>query len=193
MPLRTLDPLEAFRNTVSALQQATQTNHFLPATDYERPQGGQASYTHRTSIIRPTLSDFIADVELAARRCLNAGELGFFGSLYASCKVVVTERARDTEDTSLDDLLQTRPEREWPAVRSLDNKIREKLGKHFLDCEIYPFSVYMEAKDVSGRKYRRKPKGNVILFPNRDSSPVERRKIVCVSAADVKNGVRSAA
>jgi excisionase family DNA binding protein len=153
---------DAFRNTVSAYQEAAGASGTIKAIDYSDPQAGKASYTVRTSMVRPSTSDFAADVEISARRCLTSGELPYFELYYKTGKVVVSTLPRGAVDTALEEHVRTFSEKQRAAVLSLDNRMREKLGRRFKEVEIYPVSVYMEPKDIHGRKLKTKRNDNVI-------------------------------
>ncbi len=89
------------------------------------------NYAHTSSgggnpyIVRPSLSDFICDVEIKARKALSASEWAMFSALYV-------------EQTS-DPLL---------CSNELPLGIKTKLGRAFDACHIYPINLYMRGKDL---------------------------------------------
>ncbi|WP_433964983.1 helix-turn-helix domain-containing protein [Tunturiibacter gelidiferens] len=124
------------------------------------------------SVVGPETSDFLADVEISARRCLSTGELAYFTLYYESLQVVVSTLPRGSADKALDEYIQTFPEKQRAAVASIDNRMREKLGRRFIEVGIYPLSRYMEPRDVHGRKVKTKP-SNVISI-QASAAPNER-------------------
>jgi excisionase family DNA binding protein len=151
----------AFTEIMSAYQEKV-ASRSIPAIDYSEPRTGKASYTKRPCVVGPNISDFICDTEIAAKRSLTSAEYGYFCLYYKSCAVVI-----ETGDTaSLQQHIDSFPEKYRLAVASIDNRVREKLGAHLLKVGIYPMNVYLEPRDVHGRKLKTKGKDSVLLmFP----------------------------
>jgi excisionase family DNA binding protein len=147
-------PHLAFTEIMSAYQERVDTSRSIPAIDHSEPRGGKASYEHRPSVVQPIVSDFICDTEIAARRSLISAEFGYWTLYYKSCAVVV--EAGDTD--CLQEHVNSFPEKYRKAVASIDKRIREKLGAHLLKVGIYPLNVYLEPRDVYGRKCKTKAK-----------------------------------
>jgi excisionase family DNA binding protein len=141
----------AFTEIMSAYQEKV-ASRSIPAIDYSEPRTGKATYTKRPCVVGPNVSDFICDTDIAAKRSLISAEYGYFCLYYKSCAVVV-----ETGDTaSLQEHIDSFPEKYRLAVASIDNRVREKLGAHLLKVGIYPMNVYLEPRDVHGRKLKTK-------------------------------------
>jgi hypothetical protein len=111
----------------------------LKAVQHEREIGaGHATHTRSTALVTPTVSDFIADVELNARRALNAREFAHFRAFYHN------------RDGQLDE--HGEPEGLPASMRLLDNSVRTKLGRRFGRVGIHPLTFYFRAFDVRARR-----------------------------------------
>jgi hypothetical protein len=127
---RTLQ-VEAFNAVIPVWQETRSASGGLEAMDYGKNQGGFASNTACSAVVRPSKSDFSCDVEIAARRSLEAAELAWFNEFY-----------RDAYG-QIDDV----PEH----MAELDLLVREKLGARLLRVKIAPLGRYFQARDVRGR------------------------------------------
>jgi excisionase family DNA binding protein len=155
------EQLAAFRSILSAYQEAGEASGSIKAIDHTEPQGGKADHVSRTSMVRPTTSDLICEVEIAARRCLSSGELAYFTLYYKTADVVVNTLPRGADDKALEEHVETFSEKQRPAVHSLDLRMRNKLGRRFIEIGLSPLSAYLEPRDVHGRKLKTK-RSNVI-------------------------------
>ncbi len=148
----------AFRMVMPAFQEAyyTSWNHSGPkATDYSTNNGvGKATHTGRSCMVRPSDSDFICDVQIAAKRVLDTFELDYFNKFYDSCAVMVQSDSDVAEagmDRALAQHLAGIPEDIRDEVVEMDASVRNKLGKRFIEVGISPLSEYRFPVDVSGR------------------------------------------
>lgn len=135
-----------------------QTSGTIEATDYEQgTEAGNATFTGRSCVVQPSISDFICDIEIAARRSLTTTELWYFNKYYKLCVVLVEEG--NTEP--LQNHIQAMPEKYRKAVAVVDGRMRAKLGARLIDVSIWPVEAYLHPEDVSGRLDQ---KGNVICI-----------------------------
>lgn len=136
----------AFDGTVSAWQERLDAFNGLvtiqPAT---RIDGGRATHTGNTRIIRPFLSDFIADVELAARRVLTAVEFLYFTKTYRDSR-------NDLSHVGL-------------GFRKLDDTVRHKVGEELERVGLYPVERYFLPKLARKHGERSWSFGKVLNFP----------------------------
>jgi hypothetical protein len=65
-------------------------------------------------------------------------------------KVIVSVLPNGKTDEPLEQHIQTFAEKQWSAVWSLDDRVREKLGKRFIESKIFPSQAYFEPVDVRG-------------------------------------------
>jgi hypothetical protein len=111
----------------------------LKAVQHEREiGGGHASHTGSTAVVRPNISDFIADVELNARRALSFRELAHFLAFY-----------RD-QDGQLDS--NGEPEGLPADMKPLDMSVRTKLGRRMIAVGLHPLGLYFRGVDVRDRR-----------------------------------------
>ena len=137
--------LLAFERIISEFQEAKDSSGLLSATDYSKnAEAGKATSTKNSQQIQPSVSDFICDVEIAARRSLTETQLAYFKRHYLSANVVVTVG----EDESLRAHLSTYPESQQLEVLAFDIEMRQALGKRFVDVELFPYETYMQPVDV---------------------------------------------
>jgi hypothetical protein len=162
MSFSPMNPLSSFRNVMASYQENCQSFDHIKAIDYEKPRGGKSDYMKRPSVLTPTTSDFSCDVEIAAKRCLNSGELAYWLHYYKSCQVVVSVLPRDADDIQQEQHIASFPEKQQNAVRSLDSRVRAKMGSRFLEVGICPVTVYMQPKDTHGRRLKTIRRTNVV-------------------------------
>lgn len=145
----------AFGAVISKFQEQLASSGTLGAMQYGKgSDAGKATYTGAMAVIKPSDSDFICDVELAARRVLDKGELAVFNVKYKSCAVVVDDTEPEGSDECFEEHIFSYPEEKRVAVRRLDNRIREKLGKQLIEVGLYPVEEYR--KPVDARRPKRK-------------------------------------
>lgn len=126
---------QAFEAIIPAYQEArNRSGSGLQAMAYHQEVGaGSATYTRSTSTVRPCFSDFVADVELAARAALSPSELRYFRIYY------VENEGQIDEVASKD--------------RAIDAVVRLKVGQKFLGRKIAPLTEYMKGVDVRDRQH----------------------------------------
>jgi hypothetical protein len=132
MPLkseRTLH-IEAFEKIVPFYQETRYNSGGLSAMNYGKNDSGAATNTACSAVVRPSKSDFICDVEISAKRVLDADELSYFLRNYR-------DGYRQLEDVPAEDA-------------ELDLAVREKLGRRFRDVRLTPVAGYFAPKDVRG-------------------------------------------
>lgn len=148
----------AFEQCICAYQERVQASGTIQATDYEQgTEAGNATFTGRSCVVQPSISDFICDIEIAARRSLTTVELWYFNKYYKSCVVLVEEG--NTEP--LKNHIQSMPEKYRKAVAIVDGRMRAKMGARLIDVGIWPVEAYLAPEDVYGRLDRQ---GNVICI-----------------------------
>lgn len=76
----------------------------------------------------PSVSDFISDVELAARRTLTIEELAYFNRYYKTSSVIVCETEAEEFDNALNTHIASFPEDQQSSMFAMDSKVREKVG-----------------------------------------------------------------
>ena len=148
----------AFEQCVCAYQEKVETSDAIKATDYEQgTEAGNATFTGRSCVVQPSISDFICDIEIVARRSLTAVEFWYFNKYYKSCVVLVEEGSTEP----LQNHIQSVPEKYRKAVAIVDARMRAKMGARLIDVGIWPVEAYLYPEDVSGRLDQ---KGNVICI-----------------------------
>ena len=144
--------LQIFQEIVNIYQEKNESSGDLQAIDYAQgAQSGKASHSSASCIVRPSASDFIADVQIAARNCLAPGELAYWSRYYKTGEVVVVTESDKNEagcDAWLEAHVMSFPSHLRTAVRSLDSKVREKMGRQFEKVDLHPYSKYVTAVDV---------------------------------------------
>jgi|SRR5581483_4923106 len=98
------------------------------AINYERALEGTGG-SHAIGVVKPTLVDFLADVEVCAKVALNGTEFAFFAD-------IATGRNPTQEELKDDKFVD------------LYNRVREKMGRLLIQRHVYPFARYMKAKDT---------------------------------------------
>jgi excisionase family DNA binding protein len=137
----------AFREVVSRYQEIKESPDRIKALNYEKAcTSGHA--TKASSFVRPSNSDFIADVEISAKRCLTPVELQYFTRWYKSCVVVDLDCVKKHIDSF--------HEKYRASAAVIDKRVRTKLGSRLIEVGISPFSEYVREVDV--RKIQRKTK-----------------------------------
>ena len=136
---------EAFESTVSKYQECVANSGYIGCMKYGKgADAGKSTHSGSSQTIKPSNSDFIADVEIASRRCLTSSELGYFNLYYKSCAVVVEPKYKDCLKAHIESF----PEKYQSAVASIDNRVRIKLGSRLLETGIHPLNIYLVAVDV---------------------------------------------
>jgi hypothetical protein len=141
------EALSAFESAICRYQESVASSGVLGAIQYHKgAEDGKATNTGSSQTIKPSTSDFIADIEIAARRSLDTGEHAYWTMFYKSCQVVV-----EPKDTGcLKEHIESFPEKYREAVASLDNRMRRKLGSRLIAVGIVPINKYLKSVDVRG-------------------------------------------
>lgn len=134
------EALIAFASTLSVAQQhllswveniSGRTVRLWPgfnATAHQISDRGRATHTHNSYKVKPTLSDLVCDVEIAARHALTQAERTHFKAVYL------------TMGLSAD------------SPRG-DDAMRTKLGAAFIERGLFPLPLYLNhaGEDVRAR------------------------------------------
>lgn len=151
------DSHSAFRDTISLYQEKVQGSGLIGCMDYATSgnQGGKATNTGRSCFISASDSDFICDIEVAARRTLAEAEMLYFKKYYVSGQVVVLTDA-DVRDEGKDEFLEGHinkfPEPWRPVVAVIDRVIREKVGRVLIQSALHKYHNYGHGRDGYGRQ-----------------------------------------
>lgn len=108
--------LKSFATIISRYQESKDTGGLQPMTLDPNDEPQQPGLSPK-----PSISDFIVDVELTATRVLDEQQLRYFHHWYRALKVIATE----------------------PPVVHVDKLMRAALGKGLIDRGIYPISKYL--------------------------------------------------
>lgn len=162
--------LKAFDDIVSVFQEWVVSPCDVQAIKYGRgAEVGKATHVGNSKQIRPSASDFVCDVSLAARRCLTRDQYAYFRKYYESAYVVVVPE----DVSSLQGHVDSFPESQRAAVASLDGKIRRTLGAELIRVGIYPFSEYVRPVDCRTvapvtiqANAEPEPKGKLLAWPS---------------------------
>jgi hypothetical protein len=142
----------AFEETICRYQECVAASGGIQCINYGKgAESGKSTHSGSSQTVKPSDSDFICDIEIQARRCLNSGELSYFNLYYKSCEVVVEPKDVDC----LQQHIESFPEKYWAAVGSIDNRMRLKLGSRLLAVGVHPLNEYLASVDV---RSQRKPK-----------------------------------
>ena len=151
----TTNYLRIFESVVPAYQERQHSSGTMKSATFSQSSGtGSATHTGGTCFVRPLDGDFLADVELAALRSLTSGQHAYWITYYQTCKVIVVTEAEKNKagyDADLEEHVSTFPANRHEAVRSLDTKMREQMGRRFKDVGIHPLSLYLKPVDVRAR------------------------------------------
>ena len=108
--------LEAFSTIVSLYQERKYNGGLEPMTLDPNDEPQQPGLSPK-----PSVSDFIADVELTAIRVLDEQQLRFYFHWFRALRLPATE----------------------PPIMYTDRVVRTKLGKAFIDRGLYPIEKYL--------------------------------------------------
>jgi hypothetical protein len=108
------------------------TNSCAPFYKGLAQEGGRVEANPR--IVRMLPEDFLADVELAAKRALNEHEYFYFKTVYLN-----------KNDKFDDEFKATVSEKAYSAMK---RTVQEKLGKELQRVKIYPIDSYMASVDL---------------------------------------------
>ena len=145
----------AFRMVMPVYQELQAASGTIRATAYDRQaEAGRATNTGRSCLVETSDSDFLADVEISARRCLTSVELAYFDTFYKSGAVAVLtppDIKAEGSDTALTAHLDDMPEDIRAELAKLDTAVRQKMGKRLIEVGLSPLGQYRAPVDVSGR------------------------------------------
>jgi hypothetical protein len=135
----------AFEEIVCRYQECVAASGGIGCINYGKgAEAGKSTHSGSSQTVKPSDSDFICDVEIAARRCLESAELSYFNLYYKSCAVVVEPKDVDC----LKEHIESFPDKYQEAVASIDNRVRLKLGSRLLANGIHPYNEYIQSVDV---------------------------------------------
>jgi hypothetical protein len=105
-----------------------------PSMNYERALDPTTIGKIPVGVVKPSTCDFVADVELAAKRALSAVEYVFFQQMYL-------ERNEKYQERLLN---------KWGKDKLLryQETVEEKVGRMFVSRRIYPMYRYFALKDL---------------------------------------------
>jgi hypothetical protein len=161
VPGSTLDHL-AFTDIVPLAQDGTITAGMLKAANY-RDSGGKATFTNNKFKVKPSISDFVIDVQNVARKALTAEEFTYFKRTYfneflgiaemnESGEIAGPDRTPDGRDKFFSAfLLRFKPE-DRETVAAFDRNIRMKVGAALIATGVHPYRTYMNQGDLDVRK-----------------------------------------
>lgn len=139
----------AFERVVSRYQESRFSSGDLGAMAYGLgAEVGKATNTGSSSMITPSDSDFVCDVEIAAYRSLSYTELDYFNHYYKSGNVVVEQGDEGLLNAHLDSY----PAESREQVAEFDLRMRTKMGARLIQIGLYPTEFYMETVDVRAPK-----------------------------------------
>lgn len=128
-----VEPKEAFQAIVVEMYLEQKRSHgSVGCMDYERALTATGGGGANPRIVRPTISDFICDVEIAARRALTQSEYAVFQRLYVFQDWATGELEAEEKHYGL----------------KVVHAIRTKVGELLISRSIYPASRYFRAKDT---------------------------------------------
>ena len=154
-------PANAFQEVVTHYQDSSLSASSISAVDFSRPgsDGGKVTHSKNTFKERPTLSDYVCDVEINARRVLSLTEFSYFRKYYLVEMLPVAD-PEDTDDwfegqdAWLLEHLMSYDAAVRDEVASMDQGIRERLGARFIEVGIYPTTKYFDKQDIRIKRER---------------------------------------
>lgn len=123
--------MSKFREVIDFYQEAKANASSYGSIDYEESgNGGQVGTQCVVGRVVMSFSDYVADVEITARRVLGPKQYYFFKAVYMSGEVTTTQRMSD-------------------AYKALDAQVHEILGQAFIDNKLSPPESYMRSVKVA--------------------------------------------
>ena len=98
----------------------------------------------------PTVSDFICDVELGARKSLTVSEMVYFDSYLQSGRIVITEQGEALFDKDTREFCKTQDFQVLARLGEIHEAVKAKLGAYFIQSGIYPLSKYLKPTGSTG-------------------------------------------
>lgn len=146
--------LSAFNCTVSEYQEMAYASNGLEAMEYgQGSEAGKATNTGSSATVKPSNSDFVCEIENAARRGLSVREYAYFKMYYKQALVVVEDVSGADRDECLQAHQDTFSNRSDMAA--LDLSMRTKLGNRLISVGLYPSSEYFKPVDLRAKKPRK--------------------------------------
>jgi hypothetical protein len=150
----------AFETVMSSYQEKVLTSGSVRNINYGSNNGGKATHTGRPCVTGPSLSDFICDVEIAARRSLSPLQYRYFRDNYQSVNLVVLSRPDQIEegvDSRLSEHIDSYPLEQQSTIAILDGRVRRNLGAQFMRVKLFPLNIYNALVDTSRTMVRGVP------------------------------------
>lgn len=155
----TTTPQRAFNSIIPQAQDSTFRAGMLHAGQY-RDGGGNATFTKSKFKVKPTLSDFVVDVQTVARKTFaeDPTALSYFKRTYFVEFLGIADMSDpldltpDGRDKYFAAHLDRYDSKDRAAVMNLDRRVRETLGAAFIEYGLYPFGHYMNHADLDVRK-----------------------------------------
>jgi hypothetical protein len=126
----------AFETVMTRYQDVIATSGTIKCMNYANNDKGKVDHALRSCMVKPSMSDFIADVDICARKSLSPLQHRYFVQNYRSLNVLVEDQ------------------REAPECKILDQRVREHLGAQLVKSKLFPLTLYMEPVDTSRRMVR---------------------------------------
>lgn len=172
--------VDAFNNVIPKSQEASVTSRFNPDKAFDsvishaqdvdqtvadrikqvnfRDTGGKATYTKNSFKVKPTLVDFVIDVETTAIRALTAYEFAYFKETYFVRYLGIAdlgnplEVTADGRDKFFAEFIESYPVEKREQIAILDRIVRIKVGAALNANGVYPLELYMNHLDEDVRK-----------------------------------------
>lgn len=159
-PVRRENLRSAFRETV---QRAQEPENPVQAMNHSNNKGeGKVTFKKQKFVVTPSLSDFVADVQLTARRILTQSEFHYFQRTYFGDMTTgylgiadaddPLDLTPDGKDKFFEKHIASYPVSVQQEVRKLDHKIRVRLGEEFMKVGLFPESFYFNQDRQDIRK-----------------------------------------
>jgi hypothetical protein len=122
-----------FRKVMARYDEFVATNGTMSCSQfYKNIEGGGGGSGFNLRVVRVTPTDYICDVELAARRALTPPEHRFFKLVYLTKDEEITKLA-DSEDKK---------------INQQKKAVQERVGLAFITAKLYPTARYFKPKDL---------------------------------------------
>lgn len=144
--------LAAFLDIVPRAQDGSQSAALIGAMSYH-DAGGKATSTRNKFKVKPSMSDFVVDVQNIARKFLTSDEHAYFTQTYLTEYLGIADEldrldlTPDGKDKYMEQHLSRFKPEDRQKVRDYDTNIRTKLGAAFIEHGLHPFDLYMNLAD----------------------------------------------